>query len=90
MADVLVTGINKKDRNSTHEGITHLGNPSANWKWPRAAVIASIENNTNTFFTNVNGNRGDIRVIDGPNGPYVRTIADGKLNDNLLSLPELP
>lgn len=88
MADVLVTCINKRDRSSTHEGITHLGNPGAGWKWTREQVIASIEAKTNTFFTQVNGNRGDIGVVNGQNGKYVRTYADGKWNDNLLSLPE--
>jgi hypothetical protein len=51
-------------------------------------VIASIEAKSNTFYTLVNGNRGDIGVVDGANGKYVRTYADGKWNDNLLSLPE--
>jgi hypothetical protein len=88
MADVLVSCISKKDRNSSHEGITHLGNPVANWKWTRAEVITSIESGSNTFYTLVQGNRGDIGVVDGPNGKYVRTYADGKWNDNLLSLPE--
>ena len=88
MADVLVTCINKKDRGSSYEGITHLGNPAADWKWTRADVIASIEAKTNTFYTYVSGNRGDIGVVNGPNGKYVRTYADGKWNDNLLSLPE--
>jgi hypothetical protein len=88
MADVHVTCINKRDRNSSNEGITHLGNPTSGWKWTRAEVIASIEAKTNTFFTLVNGNRGDIGVVDGPNGKYVRTYADGKWNDNLLSLSE--
>jgi hypothetical protein len=53
-------------------------------------VIKSIENGTNTFYTLVDGNRGDIGVVDGPHGKYVRTYADGKWNDNLLSLPECP
>ncbi|MGR9204183.1 DUF3892 domain-containing protein [Rhizobium leguminosarum] len=88
MADVQVSCINKQNRNSTHEGITHLGNPAGKWKWPRADVIASIEAKTNTFYTLVNGNRGNIGVVDGPNGKYVRTYADGKWNDNLLALPE--
>ncbi|RFB95754.1 hypothetical protein B5K11_10180 [Rhizobium leguminosarum bv. trifolii] len=91
MTDVLVTCINKRDRNSEHEGITHLGNPDADnggWRWPREDVIASIEAKINTFYTMVNGNRGDIGVINGPNGKYVRTYADGKWNDNLLALPE--
>lgn len=86
MADVQVTCITKPDRNSKHEGITHLG--GSGWKWTRAEVIASIEAKSNTFFTKVNGNRGDIGVVNGATGKYLRTYADGQWNDNLLSLPE--
>lgn len=85
MADVRVTCITKSDRDSKYEGITHLG--GTNWYWTRAQVIASIEAKTNTFYTLVNGNRGDIGVVDGANGKYLRTHADGRWNDNLLSLP---
>lgn len=88
MADVSVTCINKNPRNNTHEGITHLGGPK--WKWPRADVIYSIEKKTNTFFTLENGKRANIGVVDGPNGKYVRTYADGQWTDNLLALPECP
>jgi hypothetical protein len=90
MADVLVACINKQPRDNPYDGITHLGNAKANWKWPRADVIASIEAKTNTFYTWVDGNRGDIGVVNGPNGKYLRTYADGEWNDNLLSLPECP
>ncbi len=86
MADAHVTCITKKDRQSSYEGITHLG--GLGWNWTRADVIASIEAKTNTFYTYVDGNRGNIGVVNGPNGKYVRTYADGKWNDNLLSLPE--
>jgi hypothetical protein len=86
MADVQVTCINKLNRDSSHEGITHLGGP--NWKWTRQAVIASIEAAANTFFTKVDGKRADVAVVNGANGKYVRTHADGKWNDNLLALPE--
>jgi hypothetical protein len=86
MADVQVTCINKQPRNSTHEGITHLGGNG--WKWTRSDVIASIRNKTNTFFTQVNGKRADIGIVEGQNGPYLRTYADGQWNDNLLALPE--
>jgi hypothetical protein len=86
MADVQVRCINKQPRNNTHEGITHLG--GADWKWPRSQVIASIEANTNTFFTLVAGKRADVGVVNGPTGKYVRTHADGRWNDNLLALPE--
>lgn len=85
MADVRVTCITKADRDSKHEGITHLGGNG--WKWTRADVIASIEAKTNTFYTLVNGNRGDIGVVNGASGKYLRTHADGRWNDNLLSLP---
>lgn len=90
MADVQVTCIKKQDHNSSYEGITHLGNPNSadgGWIWPREDVIATIEAKLNTFYTLVDGNRGDIAIVAGPNGKYVRTYADGKWNDNLLSAP---
>jgi len=86
MADVQVTCINKQPRNNTYEGITHLG--GSEWKWTRSEVIQSIRSKTNTFFTRVNGKRADIGIVDGQNGPYLRTYADGQWNDNLLALPE--
>jgi hypothetical protein len=86
MADVQVTCINKQNRNSSHEGITHLG--GIGWKWTRQQVIESIEAKTNTFYTLVNGKRANVGVVNGPNGKYLRTHADGQWNDNLLALPE--
>ncbi|MES1201053.1 MAG: DUF3892 domain-containing protein [Pseudomonadota bacterium] len=90
MADVLVDCINKQPRNNTHEGITHLGGPGdgTRWKWPRKDVIESIETQTNTFYTKVDGKRAEVGIVEGPNGKYVRTYADGKWNDNLLALNE--
>ncbi|MCV0414123.1 MAG: DUF3892 domain-containing protein [Brevundimonas sp.] len=91
MADVQVSCIKKQPRNDPYEGITHLGGTGGGgWKWTRQEVISSIEAKTNTFYTLVNGNRGDIGVVNGQNGKYLRTYADGKWNDNLLSLPECP
>ncbi len=86
MADVQVTCINKLPRENRYEGITHLG--GAQWRWTREQVIASIDAKSNTFFTLVQGNRSNIGVVNGPNGKYLRTYADGEWNDNLLSLPE--
>lgn len=90
MADVLVDCVNKIPRNDPHEGITHLGGPGAGtrWRWTREAVIQSIENKSNTFFTSVGGKRADIAVVEGPNGKYLRTHADGQWNNNLLALTE--
>lgn len=86
MADVQVKCINKQPRNDANEGITHLGGEG--WKWTRAEVVRSIEAGTNSFFTRVNGKRADVAVVQGPNGKYVRTHADGYWNDNLLALVE--
>jgi hypothetical protein len=88
MADVRVTCINKVPRQNPYEGITHLGGPR--WHWTRQQVIASINAGANTFHTLVNGSRADIGVVDGPNGQYLRTYANGRWNDNLLALPECP
>ena len=88
MSDVQVTCINKHPRANPFEGITHLGGKG--WKWSRDEMIALIEANTHTFYTLVQGNRGVIGVVNGPNGKYLRTFADGKPNDNLLALPECP
>lgn len=86
MADVQVTCINKTPRNDPYEGITHLGNSSG--KWTRQQVIDWIESKSNTFYTSSGGNRSNIGVVNGPNGKYLRTYANGQWNDNLLALPE--
>ena len=91
MADVQVECINKMQRASTHEGITHLGgNAGGGWRWTRQQVIDSIKARTNTFYTLVSGKRADVGVINGSAGEYVRTYADGQWSDNLLALPECP
>ncbi len=86
MADVQVSCINKQPRNSTHEGISHLG--GSGWRWTRQQVIDSIKRKTNTFYTRVGGKRADVGVNKGRHAEYVQTYADGRWNNNLLSLPE--
>ena len=89
MADVQVTCITKPNVNSPHEYITHLGNPLNNWIWTREQVIQSIEGKTNTFFVidPATKKRADIGVVKEVGRlPYLRTYADGKWNNNLLSL----
>jgi hypothetical protein len=93
VADVLVTCITKSHPQNAHEHITHIGNPAAGWKWTREQVIESIRAKTNTFYVldPVTGTRAYIGVFaaDG-RAPFLRTYADGKWNDNLLSLPQCP
>lgn len=86
MSDLQVTCINKVNRDSRHEGITHLG--GTGWRWTSQDVITMIKDGIHTFYTLVNGKKAIIKVIPGPNGKYLRTEADGTLNDNLLELPE--
>ncbi|MGE7777774.1 DUF3892 domain-containing protein [Chitinophaga sp. NPDC101104] len=86
MADLQITCINKTPRNDSHEGITHVGGPT--WKLTRGEAIAHIEKRTHSFYTLVRGNRAEVGVVEGANGKYLRTYADGKWNDNLLALPE--
>lgn len=93
MADVRVTCITKPNPQSPHEHITHLGNPSAGWKWTREQVINSIDDKTNTFFvidpqTNKRSEVGVVR--EAGKAPYLRTYADGNWNNNLLSLNQCP
>lgn len=90
MADCRITHVRKPNRNSTHEYITHVGNLTANWIWTRESVIQSINAGTNTFFVFENGNRANVGVVNPTDGrpPFLRTYADGKWTDNLLSLPE--
>ena len=90
MADVRVTCINKFNRLSSHEHITHIG--GATWNWTREQVIQSIEAGTNTFFVRDSntGKRSEVGVVRPTDGrrPFLRTHADGLWNDNLLALPE--
>jgi hypothetical protein len=92
MADVRVTCITKPNPLSGHEHITQIG--GVGWKWERDAVITSIEAKTNTFYVvdPLTGTRAYVGVIKPTDGrsPYLRTYADGKWNDNLLSLPQCP
>ncbi|TCV85865.1 DUF3892 domain-containing protein [Sulfurirhabdus autotrophica] len=93
MADVQVTCILKSHPQSTHEHITHLGNPAANWIWTRESVISSIDAKTNTFYVLdvANSKRADIGVVrETGKAPYLRTYADGRWNNNLLSLNQCP
>lgn len=93
MADVQVTCITKPHPLSSHEHITHLGNPQAGWERTREQVIASIEAGTNTFYVRYpkTGKRSDVGVVrPAGRAPYLRTHADGYWNDNLLALDQCP
>jgi hypothetical protein len=71
---------------SGHEHITQVG--ASTEHWAAAAVVEMIEEQTDAFFTSVDGARSNLGVRKGPNGrKYLQTYANVKWNDDLLALP---
>ena len=74
---------------TAHEHVTQVGGDTE--RWPIAAVVEMIEEQTDAFFTSVAGARSNLGVRKGANGSkYLQTYADGKWNDSLLALPRCP
>ena len=89
MDDVMVTCVVREQHAyDPHYGITHVGGKG--WTWTRAAVVESIQNRTNTFYTKADGRRADVQVVSGLYGPYLRTHRDGVATNNLLELDRCP
>ena len=91
MKEFEVTCVNKPDRSSPHEHITHIGNTSANWRLTREEAILRIDAKREAFYTvdRTTGNRMYVGVVrEAGKVPFLRTHADGKWNDNLLALTE--
>lgn len=93
MANCQITCITKPNVNSSHEHITHVGNPSVPWKLTVEQVIQNIDSKVDTFY--VVDPRNDKTAYVGvqrPAGrrPYIQTYADGDWNNNLLSLNQCP
>ena len=82
-----ITCINRPTRTSPHEHITHIGNLAGKWRMTREQAIAEINAMRMAFYTvdRTTGKRMNVEVIrETGKLPYLRTRADGKLNDNLL------
>ena len=95
MKEFLVTCINKPNRMSSHEHITHIGNitndPANRWRLAREEAIRRIEAKEEAFYTvdRATGNKMYIDVVrEAGRNPFLRTHADGKWNDNLLAQTE--
>jgi hypothetical protein len=82
-----VTCINKPNRDSTEEAITHIG--GSDWKISVPEAVRLIKNREWEFFTLVNGKRAKVERRVSPAGrEYLQTHADGYWNNNLLALME--
>ena len=91
MAEYQVTCINKPNRESRHEHITHIGNVANEWRMERDKAVQIIDAKQHAFFTidRTSGRKMYIGVVrEAGKTPYLRTHADGKWNDNLLAQAE--
>jgi Protein of unknown function (DUF3892) len=95
MTEHQVTCINKPNRMSSHEHITHIGNitnpPANRWRLTREEAIRRIDAKQEAFYTvdRYSGAKVYIGVVrETGRNPFLRTYADGKWNDNLLALDE--
>lgn len=85
-----ITCINKPDRDSQVEHITHVGGRGTTaWKLTVEEVIRRIESREELFYIRVGNDESDVIVVS-PTGrrKHIRTTPDRTNRDNLLSLPE--
>jgi Protein of unknown function (DUF3892) len=81
--------VNKPDRQSLVEDITHVGGHGAGeWKLPVEEVIRRIEGRIEGFFVRVGACEAHVFVVSPIGGKHIRTNPDLTKVDNLLSLPD--
>lgn len=91
MKEFEITCINKPNRFSTHEHITHIWNSLNNWRLKLQDAITRIDKWDEKFFvlSPDKTKKAYIWVVrESWKNPYLRTYADWFWNDNLLSLKE--
>lgn len=86
--------INKDDRKNPYERIINVGGANPNgsrWKLSQQQVVRDIEAGEWEFYVGRDNSRVKVIVAVSPyNNKYIKTEADGKEPNNLLSLPECP
>jgi hypothetical protein len=89
MAEFEVNCINKPNRESRHEHITHIGGQG--WRLTREAAIRRIDSGSESYYTidRQTGKKVYVGVVRADGRlPFLQTHADGKWNDNLLAQRE--
>lgn len=80
--------INKQPREDPHKRIESIGGEG--WTMSVADAIEGIESGKLSFFVHTRERTTDVIVGEHDGHKYLKTVADGYVPDNLLSLPECP
>jgi len=85
MADLWVT----RTKKSSDGDILALCNGAKQWP-PRSKIdaIRDIEDGAHTYYVLWGSLRTEVRVVNGPNGKYLRTDRDNTSRNNLDDLPD--
>lgn len=83
-----VTCINKNNRTSAYERITHIGWPGK--KITVEQAIKDIRKDSSSYYVKKGTHIVYLIVAERNGVEYVKTEKDGDTPDNLLSLPECP
>ncbi len=91
MREYEINCINKPNRNSTHEQVTHVGHNLHRWRLTHKSVISRIDSKSEAFYLlDVQTNqRIYLAVVRQQGQPtYLRAQANGKWMDRLLDCDE--